>query len=407
MNIILCGLMFSPNGLKDTYQYSKSGVQMAPHNFQSNLVRGLQQAAGEARISIVNVAPIGSFPLHDKRMLLHREVWNEHNVQIGYLNLPFFKQHQQKHVLIREIEKKLDHTNPENNCLIVYHTYLPFLEVVKHFKQKYPGIHTALIATDCVPGRGDMEKYMTRSAVRRGNKVVALSQWCDGFVLLTKYLAEALEIGEKPYVITECIANESQPCCKASEASKNRCLYTGSIDREFGICELAQAFSKLENAELWICGGGTGKEYIEELAATSASIKYFGFVEQAKLQEYRDQCDFLINPRRPTGTYTKYSFPSKTAEYMMSGKPVIMYKLEGIPDAYDAYLNYLKTDTPDQIKEELGAIFAMDYATLKQRAALGREYMLEHTSSKAQAKKIIGLFREMAHDINEAEQNKA
>lgn len=395
MKIILCGLMFSERGIQAAKKWSKTSLQMAPHLFLTNLSRGLIQASNDVELSIINVPPMGSFPTNNKRLLIPREEWGTDNVGIGYLNIPFVKQHLQKSSLIREIEKKLDIEHPENNFLIVYHTYLPFLEAVKCVKKKYPAVRTALIATDCVPGRGDMEKYMTPAAVRRGNKAVELAKSCDGFILLTKYLAQALEIGDRPYVITECIANENQQTCNKNEQSKNRCLYTGSIGVEFGVCDLAKSFAMLNNAELWICGSGSGKDCIESLAAEHPNIKYFGFVDQERLQELRNQCDFLINPRRPTGTYTKYSFPSKTAEYMMSGKPVIMYKLEGVPDSYDEYLNYLTADTPERIKDELVKIFEINYSSLLEKADSGRAYMLENASSLAQAKKIVGMFGEM------------
>lgn len=402
MRIILCGLMFSESGLGLSKKYSKTSLQMAPHLFLTNLANGLRVASEDVELSVINIMPVGSFPMHDKRLLIRREVWGEDNVGVGYLNLPVVKHHIQKRALIREIEKKLDLKHPENNFLLVYHTYLPFLEAVKCLKIKYPAIKTALIATDCVPGRGDMEKYMTPAAVKRGNKAVELAKWCDGFVLLTKYLAEALEIGDKPYVITECIANENQMRCRPNAESKNRCLYTGSISLEFGVCELADAFANLDNAELWICGGGSGKDYIESLAETHKNIKYFGFVDHERLQDIRNECDFLINPRRPTGTYTKYSFPSKTAEYMMSGKPVIMYKLEGLPDSYDKYLNYLSADTPESIKDELTKIFELNYSSLLQKADLGRAFMLENASSVAQAKKIVGLFQKLSDTKNDS-----
>lgn len=402
MRIILCGLMFSNSGLQVAKKNSKTSLQMASHTFLTNLANGLTSVSDDVDLSIINIPPVGSFPMNYKRLLIEREPWGKDNVGIGYLNLPVMKHSIQKHSLIREIEKRLDLKHPEDNFLLVYHTYLPFLEAVKHIKKKYPGVHTALIATDCVPGRGDMEKYMTPAAVRRGDKAVELAKWCDGFVLLTKYLAEALETGERPYVITECIANEKQIHCQSSEVSKNRCLYTGSINREFGICELAEAFAKLDNAELWICGSGSGKDYIEGVAKTHKNIKYFGFVDQERLQELRDQSDFLINPRRPTGTYTKYSFPSKTAEYMMSGKPVIMYKLEGLPDSYDEYLNYLTADTPERIKDELVKIFEINYSSLLEKADLGRSFMLENASSVAQAKKIVGLFQKLSDTENDS-----
>ena len=38
-----------------------------------------------------------------------------------------------------------------------------------------------------------------------------------------------------------------------------------------------------------------------------------------------------VNPRQNNEEFTKYSFPSKTMEYLASGVPVVAYKLDGIP----------------------------------------------------------------------------
>ena len=101
----------------------------------------------------------------------------------------------------------------------------------------------------------------------------------------------------------------------------------------------------------------------------------------------------MINPRQPSGTYTKYSFPSKTIEYMMSGKPVIMYKLEAIPDEYDQYLNYLTGTTSEQMGEDLKKIFAKDYNELIEIAKRARTYVKENKAAKKQAMQIVELLK--------------
>ena len=83
---------------------------------------------------------------------------------------------------------------------------------------------------------------------------------------------------------------------------------------------------------MWICGRGDTVQETKNVSELYPNIKYLGFVNQAQVQKYRDQSDFLINPRMPNGSYTLYSFPPKMAEYTMSGKTTIMYKLEGAPD---------------------------------------------------------------------------
>ena len=60
-----------------------------------------------------------------------------------------------------------------------------------------------------------------------------------------------------------------------------------------------------------------------------------------------------------------------------------------IPDEYDAYLNYLSAQTPQDIKTELEAIFACDYSVLTDKALKGRVFMQENKNSRVQAEKLL------------------
>ncbi len=391
MNIIFLGLLYSEKSLIEAKKYSKTGLQMAPYNFQKALIEGFKQHEN-LNLTVVNISPIGSYPINYKKIKIDREEWCGNNIQIGYINLPYIKHIDQEKRLIGEIERLIQEVGDEELYIIAYHTYEPFLNAIISIQKKHPTVKSCLIVTDCVPGREDMDKYMTRRAVKAGNRIVKDVQHIDSFVLLTKHMENALEINGKPHIIMECVCNTTQNISSRNVQNLNRCLYTGTLDTEFGICEMVDCFSELENSELWICGKGNAQEYVENIAKSHHNIKYFGFLDAMAVQELRNNCDFLINPRKPSGTYTKYSFPSKTAEYMVSGKPVIMYKLEGIPDEYDAYLNYLNGTEISDIRNELKAIFASDYEVLCRKAINGRQFILENKNAFKQTTRIIDLL---------------
>lgn len=390
MNVLFLGLMYSDKTLVEARSYSKAPLQMAAHTFQMNLISGLESIEGVS-VKVVNLPAVGSFPINCKKVIFKKQAWGKNNIQIGFPNLPIIKRAVQSAKIWAEIKKYAKSTGGEFS-IVAYSPFIPFLKVMNKAKRKFPALKSCLIVTDCIPGREDMERYMTPAAKRRGDRIVELARSVDGFALLTENLASALEIEGKPYAITECVCNPSQPVCRENAESKNRCLYTGTLNYEFGIKDITDAFAKVENAELWICGDGSAKAYVEQMASNHKNIKYFGFLARNELQEIRNECDFLINPRRPSGTYTKYSFPSKTAEYMLTGKPVIMYKLEGIPDEYDEYLNYLTEDNSEGICRELNAIFSEDYNCLKEKAYGARRFMLENKTAEKQAEKILRLL---------------
>ncbi|MBP3360682.1 MAG: hypothetical protein J6N52_07515 [Clostridia bacterium] len=100
----------------------------------------------------------------------------------------------------------------------------------------------------------------------------------------------------------------------------------------------------------------------------------------------------LVNPRSATDEFTKYSFPSKTMEYMLSGTPVVMYKLAGIPDEYDEYLNYFDVTSKACIKDKIVEICEM---SLCERGMIGnraRQFILTK-SNKTQMKKFMDMMK--------------
>ena len=155
MRIIFLGLLYSDNLIKNRKRYSKGGLQMAPHTFQSNLIQGFK-AKGE-KVRVLNVTPIGSFPINSKKLFITKENWGEDNLQISYINLPIVKRLMQKCVIKREIKKIIEKNKNEEISIIAYGTYIPFLEILNYFKEKHPSIKNSIIVTDCVPGREDMD----------------------------------------------------------------------------------------------------------------------------------------------------------------------------------------------------------------------------------------------------------
>lgn len=389
MKILFLGTMFSPHSLEEAYKASKCGVQMAPHLFQDRLIQGLK-ADENTFVTVFNVPPVGSFPMNYKKLYIHGHKWEE-NEQIGYLNVPVLKWKIQRGKLLRKVEKWIEAQPADEKCYILaYCLYEPFLDVLDRIKEKHPEVQTTLIQTDAVPGRNGMIKG--EKMKRLGDRLVSKTKKIDAFVVLSQPLTEVLEVGDRPYVITECICDPKQPMSKQKKKSENAFLYSGTTEKVYGICDIVDAVKELPQAQLWVCGAGNSDEYIREIEKTHPNIRHFGYLSQKELADLRDRCDFLINPRRPTGTYTKYSFPSKTAEYMLSGKPALMYKLEGIPDEYDAYLHYLTSDNAAGIKAELQAVMNADYEELLQKAEEARNFMLENKNAEVQARKILTMM---------------
>lgn len=107
----------------------------------------------------------------------------------------------------------------------------------------------------------------------------------------------------------------------------------------------------------------------------------------------------LINPRPSNEEFTKYSFPSKNMEYMVSGTPTLLTKLPGMPKEYLEYVYVLENESVDGMAEKLIEILNLSPEELKEKGKLAKEYVLNNKSNKNQAQRII---KWLANDVGES-----
>ena len=103
----------------------------------------------------------------------------------------------------------------------------------------------------------------------------------------------------------------------------------------------------------------------------------------------------MVNPRQNNEEFTKYSFPSKTMEYLSSGIPVVAYKLDGIPDEYDQYIQYVADDSIESLKKKLVEVCEMTREERQELGNIGRNFVLMKKNSTIQVRKI----REMIDSV--------
>ena len=386
--MVFLGCLFDRAREKEYLQNSKKGLSNAANTFQWNLIEGFYQNAQS--VKIVNALPVGTFPKQYKKLRLRSGKWGNdgNNYELGCLNLPVIKQHR-RYIGAKRLIKKSDDKN-----VVIYSTYAPFLKAVYKLDSSY---NVSLIVTD-LPDFYDLGNVSAfRKFLRKINnkKIYRYLSRIDKFVLLTEQMAEPLRVGNRPYVVVEGIANGCPG--EFGTPEKKSILYTGTLHKQFGILTLLEAFSLIEDpdAELWICGGGDARAEVEAAAQKDSRIKFFGYVSKDTVRELQQKAYILINPRQNDGEYTKYSFPSKTMEYMLSGKPVLMYKLSGIPAEYDPYLYYIEGNSAEDMKNAVLKIFESDGGEIAKRSLAAARFVAENKCSAVQAKKIIDLMESL------------
>ena len=166
-------------------------------------------------------------------------------------------------------------------------------------------------------------------------------------------------IQAKKYVVIEGIVGDCDCANNLNANTKDNSnyqtiVYTGTLNSKYGIKNLVNAFELIEdsNIRLILCGSGDSEDYIKKMQNEDKRIIYKGNIDRQEALMIQRKATVLVNPRQNNEEFTKYSFPSKIMEYMLSGVPVVLYKLDGIPDEYDKFVNYV----PDNSIESLARI---------------------------------------------------
>jgi glycosyltransferase involved in cell wall biosynthesis len=76
---------------------------------------------------------------------------------------------------------------------------------------------------------------------------------------------------------------------------------------------------------------------------------------------------------------------------MRSGKPVLCYKLEGIPEDYDPYLSYI--DEEGGIQAAVREIFALSPEKRREMGEMARNYVLSEKNAKLQCGRLAKFLR--------------
>lgn len=220
---------------------------------------------------------------------------------------------------------------------------------------------------------------------------------CTGYILLTEAMNDYLNKKGKPYVILEGhsdIAMAERVPAMEKKTSPRVVFYAGGVSRQYGLSNLVDGFrmANPENARLHIYGPGDYVKELETIAAEDSRIFYGGMLLNTEIVEKEQEATLLVNPRPTDEEYVKYSFPSKTMEYMASGTPVLTTVLPGMPKEYHPYVYLLEEETSDGIAKMLTEVLDNSDETLFRKGNEARRFVLEQKNNVIQAQKILEML---------------
>lgn len=218
------------------------------------------------------------------------------------------------------------------------------------------------------------------------------------YVLLTEAMNDVVNPKGRPYIVMEALCDSDLVNVERLDYVKDYpkvVLYAGGIEERYGVKMLVEAFKRvqLNDVELHVYGSG---EYVNDLiheAANDNRIKYYGVRTNQEIVEAEYKATLLVNPRFVTEEFTRYSFPSKNMEYMVSGTPVLTTKLPGMPKEYYPFVLLIEEETLEGYVDAINSSLNLSNDCLNNVGHIARRFVLEKKSNTYQTKRIIEFIK--------------
>ena len=413
MQLLWIGCLESDEEFKNK---AKKGYDLASAQVsQKNLLLGIEDVSGIIFDSI-NGSVLPPYPVYEDRDIAPVE-WEHktgaYDISVGYRNDKYINRVNCKKAMIKAADKWVDDRYKNDELIVfVYSMRSAPMATACHIKKKIPQAKIYLIVTD-LPQFMDLGQSKLKAMLKQFDwkSIKRMQPQFDGFILYASKMAEFLEIPDDKWMLMEgsydaleavkeaasvtkgVTPSEKEAVTATSECntSKKAIMYSGKLDKEYGIPMLLDAFMQIEDkdAELWLTGGGNAEDYIKECAKKDDMIKFYGFLpSRADVLMKQKEAMLLVNMRLPSEPASAYCFPSKLFEYMATGVPVLSFKLEGIPEEYYPHLQLITDESVSAVKIAIEKVLNQDGNDLKEKGIKARNFILSMKTVENQTIRI-------------------
>lgn len=394
--LILCGVA-EKEAQQEVIAHSRGGADLAANLFQQKLIAGFRSLGTDCEV--LSAPFLGAYPMRcDLIYFPGFQASQDGCTYVKFNNIWGLRNFSRATALKKALKDFLALNDPQK-LILVYCPHTPFLEAAAYAKKQDPSIRVCLY----VP---DLPHYMNLNANKTWiydvakkvdiQRMIQLMECVDSYVLLTEYMKEHLPVGDKPYRVAEGIIEKFPELQEPVVTGKEKyVVYTGKMFERFGVKVLIDGFRKLKNPDyrLVLCGKGDCESYARSAQEQDPRIMFLGQVTPEEALSWQSRASALVNPRNVVEEYTRYSFPSKNIEYLLSGKPVVGYFLEGMPQVYQDFICCVDPSLPpeDGIAAKLDEVLSSDPAILFKKNKCFYEYARQPLAAEGIAQSIIDL----------------
>lgn len=397
MKILFIGGLFPKNSIKEYIKNTKGIFQFAADTLQKSLLQGFKEHCND--LKIITVPFLSNFPKDYKKMFIKKEKFSffdnedKNHTSVPFINLKIIDLFSKYYFLKKTLKKEINIKG--NDVIIIYGMFTYFLSAIP-FKNKNT---TCLIVPDFPKMMGgDISKIHVKLYLYFVQKNINKNIYkIDCFVFISKHMIDYLNIPNKPWVVIEGIYDSSSNLVPQNKENLETILYSGTLAKRYGILKLLESFTMINdpNFRLWICGAGDGQKEVEKATEWDSRIKFFGQISHEEVLMLQQRATILVNPRTPDNEFTKYSFPSKTMEYLASGTPTIIYKLEGIPEEYFDYCICCDEKAPNGLYDKIMELSNFSQIQKDIFGKKAKNFIILNKNPLTQTKKVLQLIHEV------------
>ena len=220
----------------------------------------------------------------------------------------------------------------------------------------------------------------------------------SGFIPLTDAMCDIINPNrKKPYVVIEGLVDSTMEAQDPiiPKDGKRHITYTGTLDARYGVRTLIEAFMMLTQKDILldIYGKGPMEKEIPRYVKEDSRIRFHGMVPIEEAVKAQRSSFLLVNPRPTKEEFTKYSFPSKNMEYMVTGVPLLTAVLPGMPKEYYPYVFLFEDESSVGITQKLHEILTMPESLVHEKGYKGKAFVLKNKNNISQAQQMMSLIK--------------
>ena len=384
-------ILFVGSVLSDAECLSNVICNAAGNKFQKKFAAALGKATGRM-VDLLAYEPARMFPKGKK--IVYRATQRDVGdgltaAYFGFLNLPLVKQWTQMVTLFVSLVRWHLRHRSGKRIVIVFNVFAPHAMALLLARAVCGGRTIALVA-DLPHGLysfagtwGLVEKLDFEIQLRSMKRF-------DGIIGLTAMIAADFAPG-LPALVVEGGVDVNAVAAPRKVSSDDRViLFSGTLNEVNGTRLMLQAFARTTDPSyrLRVFGRGPLEQLVADAAAADPRIEYRGHRPNEEILDEQRNAMVLLNPRPSGHPITRYTFPSKLHEYMMSGRPVITTRLPGIPETYYPHLYLLDPESPEGLAALIDEVCHSPAEQLDSLGASAREFVVTNKSWLMQARRV-------------------